>query len=145
MKTFHLAVLVLILIPTTACQKGTPETAMPGTVGAPQFVQVGAWGGNDIGLDVTQADAKFEFDCAHGTINGLIQIDTFGRFAVDGLFFQESGGPVKMGQPVGVMARYKGEVIDTQMTLSVTRLDTGVKVGDFVLNFGATANIVKCL
>jgi len=145
MKVFQVVVLML-MIPITACERGTHETASPGTVGAPQFVQAGAWGGDDIGLDVSQAGAKFDFDCANGTIDGQIQLDTFGHFAVDGLYFQERGGPVNnLGQPIGVVASYKGEVIDTSMTLTVTNLDTGVKVGDFVLSFGATPNIVKCL
>lgn len=144
MKTSHFAVLTSLLISITACQNGAMGTMIP-TTPSSQSVQMGVWGGSDIGMDVMQTGATVEFDCAQGTIDEAIMLDAMGRFAVDGVYLQE-GGPVGgMGSPMPVPARYQGDVVGQQMTLTVTNLDTQMKIGAFSLTFGASANIVKCL
>jgi len=141
MKTSRLSLLMLLLIPLAACQSGGFATIIPGS-GANVVVQLGTWGGSGVGMDVAQGGAMLEFDCSHGTIDGPINLDATGGFAVDGVYFQE-GGPIGMG--TGVPARYQGDVVGQQMTLTVTNLDTMMKVGAFSLTFGSNANIVKCV
>jgi hypothetical protein len=136
----------LILLPSESCkQQGGVQSIQP--MPAPEaVVRVGSWGGNHIGLVVTGNGVTVEFDCAHGSIDGSVPLDDQGRFAADGLYFQEQGGPIQdKGQPVPVKARYEGQVSGDQMTLSVVAVDTMEKIGTFNLSFGASARITRCL
>ena len=110
------------------------------------IVMVGPWGGDQIQLNVAEEGAMVEFSCAHGTIEGSLDPDEAGRFAADGLYFQEHGGPVSdKDEILPVKARYEGQVAGLNMSLTVLNLDTQEKIGAYQLVFGAAARITKCL
>jgi hypothetical protein len=148
MKRFTLAGFLILLIPllTASCgQTGEDGSMLPPQTRAP-IVLVDSWGGDQIELNVAEEGASAEFPCAHGTIEGPLSPDETGRFAVDGLYFQEQGGPVsdKDAAPP-VKARYEGQVQGVTMSLTVLNLETQEKIGSYSLTFGAAAKITKCL
>jgi hypothetical protein len=107
-------------------------------------VTAGMWGGEHIGLDVTDEGAKIEFDCAHGSIEGLIALDANDRFDVSGVYVQEQGGPLRQGQEEGRSARYFGKIDGKSMSLTVEVTDTKEEVGTFTLELGKSPKITKC-
>jgi len=148
MKRFTLAGFLILLTPLLAAscgQNGEDGSMLPPQVRAP-IVLIGAWGGDQIELNVAEQGASVEFPCAHGTIEGSLSPDETGRFGVDGLYFQEQGGPVsdKDAAPP-VKARYEGQVEGVTMSLTVFNLETQEKIGAYSLTFGAAAKLTKCL
>lgn len=109
-------------------------------------VAAGRWGGEHIGVDVTDEGAKIEFDCAHGSIEGLIPLDANDRFDVNGVYVQEQGGPLQQGKDAGRSARYFGKIDGKNMflTVEVTDTDTDEEVGTFTLELGKSPMIRKC-
>jgi len=104
----------------------------------------GMWGGNHVRLDVSEAEAQIEFDCAHGTL-GRIEPDANGNFDVTGTYVAERG-PIRVDETrAGRPARYHGRVNDKTLTLTVTLTDTGDEVGTFTLTQGKGTRLTKCL
>ena len=108
----------------------------------------GIWGGRGVALRVRAEGAGVEFDCAHGEIEGGVELDGEGRFDVRGTFVPE-GGPVSV--PVeGVAAeksftaRYRGRVEGDEMTLEVTVEETGGGPGTLKLVHGREPGLEKC-
>jgi hypothetical protein len=149
MKPFTLAtpLIILLVLPLGgSCKQAGPDGAMQPPGDQAQIVEIGSWGGEQVGLDVTQSGATVEFSCAHGSIEGSLVLDEEGSFTSDGLYFQEHGGPVNekdVTEPV--KARYEGKVTGGSMSLTVVNLDTQEKIGTYSLTFGAAAKITKCL
>ncbi|MFN2602506.1 MAG: hypothetical protein ABR582_07110 [Gemmatimonadaceae bacterium] len=108
-------------------------------------VPQGNWGGQHIGLIVTDTGATINYDCAHGTIDqALVAAD--GIFTAIGTHYQEHGGPIRDGEPVDKHpARYDGRTDGKTMTLDVTLTDSDQKLGTFKLERGASPNVFKCL
>ena len=107
---------------------------------------VGVWGGEHIGLVVSDSSATIEYDCAHGTIDEPIIFDENGEFEVSGIHVFERGGPIRIDEvPDEHPALYKGHIEGSVMTLIVTLTDTEVEFGTFTLNLGANPNVYKCL
>lgn len=105
----------------------------------------GTWGGEHIGLEVTDGGGLIEYDCAHGTIDEKIVTDARGDFRLRGTHVRERGGPVRKGQPEDKHpAVYRGRIKGDTMTLTVTESDTGESVGTFTLMLGRQPQIVKC-
>lgn len=109
----------------------------------------GMWGGKGISLQVTDAGATIEYDCAHGAIKQPLALDAHGKFDLKGEYVAESGGPERFGTPSDNKsnarpARYTGTVSGAEMTLTVTLTDTQEEVGTFTLAHGTTPRIVKC-
>ncbi|MFN2481444.1 MAG: hypothetical protein ABR554_08250 [Pyrinomonadaceae bacterium] len=112
-----------------------------GTKGVP----TGTWGGEHVEMNVAHDSATLEFDCAHATIPRRIVLDRRGRFDVAGTYFEEHGGPVRMGeQPGGYAARFTGRVAGETMKLTVARGSTRKIMGTFTLARGREPSIVKC-
>ena len=111
-----------------------------------QRVPASEWGGDHVGLTVTEAGAHVEFDCAHGDIGQPLIVDSRGNLAVDGVYVQERPGPVRIGEdPDKKPARYAGRVDGSRMTLSVTLKDSNEAIGTFTLTRGAASGVHKCL
>ena len=105
----------------------------------------GTWGGQHIGLIVSDAGAQVDFDCAYGQIDQPLTLDATGRLSVDGVFVQERGGPVRVGEePERKPARYSGTVDGTTLTLDVTITATSESIGTFTLTLGAPPGVRKC-
>ena len=107
---------------------------------------IGVWGGEHIGMVVSDSSATLDYDCAHGTIDEPIIIDENGEFKVSGVHVFEHGGPIRIDEiPDEHPALYKGHIEGNLMTLVVTLTDTEVEFGTFTLNLGANPNVYKCL
>ena len=108
-------------------------------------VPTGTWGGDHIGLEVTDQMAEIEFDCAHGTINHQLTLDSDLNFNLTGTYTREHAGPVRReegshGQP----ARFTGHVDGQTMTLTITLIEKNETLGTFTLTHGRQPRIMKC-
>lgn len=106
----------------------------------------GSWGGEHIRLDIAEAGAKVEFDCAFGTIDEPLVPDEKGAFVVLGTHAYESGGGRQPGELAlkGSPASYRGWTDGSEMRLTVTLIDTGRVVGTFSLRQGRPPVLEKC-
>ena len=112
---------------------------------SPDTVELGAWGGEHIALEVTNAGAHVEFDCAHGTIDSPLTLDGKGQFAVKGSFTRERGGPVRLDKPSeGQPARYSGSLSGATLTLTVVLTESNQSIGEFTLTRDSKGRLRKC-
>ncbi|MDB5824167.1 MAG: hypothetical protein JWR21_2871 [Herminiimonas sp.] len=106
----------------------------------------GVWGGQHIGLTISDSGASLAYDCAHGTIDGQIRLDQTGRFSVNGIHVIGQPGPTTPGATINSHpARYDGQVQQDSLSLTVTLTDTGQNVGTFLLTRNGTAQVFACL
>jgi hypothetical protein len=105
----------------------------------------GTWGGEHIAMEVTDAGATIEYDCAHGRIAQKIPPDPEGKFKAKGTHTRERGGPTRQGEDEGQPAVYRGSIKDQTMTLRVELTQNNESVGTFTLTHGKTGRIRKCL
>jgi hypothetical protein len=112
---------------------------------APDALLPGVWGGEHIRFEVTEDGANVEYDCAHGTVEGRIVVDTRGRFSVYGMHYEEHGGPSRPGDEAnGYRVRLSGRVGGSLLKLTVTRAGTRRVVGTFDLARDREPMLVKC-
>jgi hypothetical protein len=105
----------------------------------------GTWGGTGIAFEVARDSTLVEFDCAHGVVRGPIRLES-GRFAHDGIFVLEHGGPIREGEPPDVRAAvYKGKADGRDLELTVTVNGLAQEVGPYLLRRGAAPVLRKCL
>ena len=128
----------LFVIYTALAACSTPTSA--GGADVPS----GTWAGEHIVMEVTGAGATVEFDCAHGTIDAPLTIDSGGRFDAAGSFTRESGGPTRENQRRAVSARYSGSLKGSTLTMTLVLTESKETVGTFTLTLGAHGRLVKC-
>jgi len=111
-----------------------------GTGASPVRVPNGDWGGPGVQLLVNDQGATIEFDCAHGTLEAPLDLDSQGRFDVPGRFTREGGpeGEGELGQPV----RYSGKADGKELTLEI--VFPGDRLGPYALFFGRSSRLFKC-
>jgi hypothetical protein len=106
----------------------------------------GRWGGDHIVVDLTTSGGTVEYDCARGTIDGVIRPDNDGRFTAIGTHVVGTPGPERVGAPKrDEPAQYSGSVRDSTMVLTVVLLNSGQSLGSFVLARGQVGVLRKCL
>jgi hypothetical protein len=116
------------------------------TYDASPSVPLGAWGGDHIGLEVTDKGAQADFDCAHGSVDEPLALDNAGRFNARGSYTRETPGPQREDQTrQDSPARYVGRVQGSTMTMTISLTESGETVGLFTLTRGKTPKITKCL
>lgn len=104
------------------------------------------WGGDHVGLTVSDGGSTLEYDCASGTIDQKIVAATDGNFTAVGTHSPGHGGPTMQGEvPVRRPARYDGWTDGETMTLTVTLTDTGEKRAGFTLTRGQAPRLFRCL
>jgi len=133
--------------PEKPAARATPSAA-EGAAKRVSRLAEGTWGGRGAVLRVTAEGAEAEFDCAHGAIEGRIELDARGGFDVAGTFVPE-GGPVSVpaegaDREKGFKARYRGRVEGKKLTLDVTVKETGGGSGEIVLTHGQEPRLEKC-
>ena len=129
MKSAATAAIVL-----AACAS-TPPAGVPVT---------GEWGGTHVGLILTQAGGKLDYDCAAGTIEPVVP-RRGGSFEVDGTHTPGWGGPEIEGQVLPTYrTRFSGTVRGDRMTLQ-GRVENGVLLGPFTLRRDTEPIIFRCL
>ena len=108
-------------------------------------LRTGTWSGEHVALTVTAAGAHVEFDCASGDISQPLMVDPDNRLAVEGVFVQEHGGPVRLGEePERIPARYSGRLSGQTLAFDVTLIESNETVGTFTVVHGATPRVRKC-
>ncbi|MGQ0533265.1 MAG: hypothetical protein ACT4OF_11335 [Caulobacteraceae bacterium] len=132
MRRFFIVLLALL----AACQAAPPAPA-----GAPL---TGSWGGEHIGLELSAAGGRLDYDCAAGTIDQPVRPDASGRFTARGTHTPNTGGPERIDVPrPRVEATYTGGVNGDRLTLSVRTPDA--ELGPFTLARGAEPMLMRCL
>ncbi|HEX2268429.1 MAG TPA: hypothetical protein VHH35_02795 [Pyrinomonadaceae bacterium] len=107
-----------------------------------QRIPTGVWGGNHARLEVGPKSANIEYDCAHGVIEGPLEVDANGRFSLRGTVTPKRGGPVRSDEkPRSVPVTYFGFIKGEKMMLTV-KLPDGDET--FTLEKGREANLFKC-
>lgn len=105
----------------------------------------GMWGGPGIAASFQGAFGQVQFDCAMGSIDGLVMAAQGGPFSVNGNYRAGASGPIRVGDRfVSQTATYSGEVVKDVMTLSV-KLEDGTLLGPFTLTLGAPPQLNRCL
>lgn len=108
-------------------------------------VAAGVWGGEHIRVQVTESGASIEYDCAHGTMDQPLTLDSQGRFEVKGTHVREHGGPVRRDEkPNSRPARYTGRVEGQTMMLTVTLTDAQDSAETYTLTQGDEGHLFKC-
>jgi hypothetical protein len=105
----------------------------------------GVWGADHHELVANSDGALLEYDCAHGSIDSGLVLDSNGRFELEGTHTRE-GGPIDLNNPPDEHpARYQGRLLGDRLVLTVTITDTGDVLGPFTLIRGERGNLYKCL
>lgn len=116
----------------------------PGTT--PDRLPDGNWGGQHIGMVVTDSGAAIQYDCATGTITQPLALEPGGAFTWSGVHYPGHGGPVRIGEvPVGHPATYSGHATADRLTLTLSVPDLGVAPQTFELTKGGAAAVFRCL
>ena len=119
---------------------------MNGPSGRMDNVLTGMWGGQHVRLEVSSSGANIEYDCAHGTIDQRMTLDSGGYFDVRGTHVTERGGPVREGERLDALAaRYTGRIQGETMTITVMLIDSKESAGTFTLGYGKTPRLRKCM
>ena len=105
---------------------------------------LGDWGGEGAAMIALADQVTFEFDCAHGTVAGLLSLDGNGAFEVSGLWVPE-GGPIPDPPPEGLPAVFRGRVSGDNLTLEVDILPREVTAGPYQLRRDRSPFLRKCL
>ncbi len=103
----------------------------------------GQWGGEHVELRVEEHRSRFEFDCAHGQVEGPFLLSEDGRFDLAGTLTPE-GGPTRQGDEVSRPARYTGRVAGEVLVLRVRIADDPDAPPELELRRGAPARLRKC-
>ena len=112
----------------------------------PERVEPGNWGGEHIGMVVSDTGAVIEYDCAAGAISVPLLLGSRGEFAWTGTHSPGRGGPVRVDEPPNIHpARYSGRVSGNNMTVTLTLDDNSQPPQSFTLVRGANASVFRCL
>jgi hypothetical protein len=108
----------------------------------------GVWGGDHASLSVSDMPTV-EFDCAHGTLQAPLALDSAGHFDVQGTFAQDQPSvPIIVGGPAQTTpsqsADYAGMTDGRTLTFSVTVTPSSQTLGPFALTLGQPARLLKC-
>jgi hypothetical protein len=135
------------LIVTTLFQGATANHPnMNGASGRMDNVSTGIWGGQHMRLEVSSSGASIEYDCAHGTIDQPMTLDSKGYFDVRGTHVTERGGPIREGERSDASAaRYTGRIQGETMTITVLLSESKEIAGTFTLGYGKAPRLRKCL
>jgi hypothetical protein len=94
----------------------------------------------------TEHRASFQFDCAHGTVDGPIRLEADGSFEASGGFVLEHGGPVREDEREEVQpAVYAGRLEGSRLTFTVRLPSQSSTIGTFTAVMGASPRLVRCL
>jgi len=103
----------------------------------------GVWGGEHIRIEVGAKSATIEYDCASGTIDGPLVVDSNGEFNLRGTHKMERGGPVRADDnPKQHPATYTGSIKGNTMTLTMKFADFEPET--FTLEKGKPGELFKC-
>jgi len=102
---------------------------------------VGTWGGDNAGLIATDSSAHVHIGCTVGDVHQQLVADSAGRFDVPGIY-NITAYPVYRGPDHP--ARFSGQIVGREMSLTVTLTDTAVTLGPVLLTFGKEPRMGPC-
>jgi len=106
----------------------------------------GTWGGEHMGMVVTDTGASIEFDCASGRVTQALSVDPDGSFNWQGLFFPGHPGPSRIDEKLDPhVAQYSGRATGDHMTINLRVPDSLNISQSFTLTHGANPDVFKCL
>ncbi len=106
---------------------------------------LGEWGGEGAAAAVAADLTTFEFDCAHGRVEGPLLLDADEKFSAEGLYFRE-GGPVPPDGWASIRARFDGTVTGDRVTLTIHVIGLAQEpIGPRELRKGHAPLLRKCL
>ena len=106
--------------------------------------QTVVWGGDHVRMEVTTSGAELEFDCATGTITGVVP-EAEGTFSLKGTFTPERGGPTRDGQASRTVdAQYSGTIKNDTMSLRVVLSGKDQQAAEYTLVRGRDGRLMKC-
>jgi len=113
----------------------------------PERLPNGNWGGEHVGMIVTDTGATLEYDCAEGRISVPLRLEPNGNFAWTGVHFPGHGGPIRLDEPANEHpARYTGHATSSAIQLTLEVLDMpGTATMTFTMKRGADPHVFKCL
>lgn len=130
-------ILVGLVLLTFSIVKSTPRRT--------SRLSAGTWGGVHIKVEVVDGVATIEYDCANGSIDGPLEIDTRGRFNWRGTHTRQGPGPIRLGRsPKSLPTVFSGSVKGDTMTLTVKLADTKEVLGTYTLKRGSEGRIRRC-
>lgn len=138
----RIAASVLLACAASSCGSMGPRGTRPGSTETP--VKAGQWGGPHIAMTVASSKTDIEFDCGKAAINGAIDADPDGAFAVTGTFLPERMGPTTPDAPPSRPMRMTGGVKGDDMHVTIVLTDKDEAIGDFTLTLGTVARLTKC-
>lgn len=107
---------------------------------------IGQWGGQHVGLEISETGGTLDYDCARGAIDGPLVSDPSGRFVASGTHVPGTGGPVQVGvTPRSYPATYSGSVSGDTMNLLVEVPAISARIGPYALRRGAEPVLLRCL
>ena len=106
-------------------------------------VDKGPWGGAGVLMNVTEAGATIEFDCANASITEEMRVKHDGSFVAEGNFMRSGPGPVRVDDQ-GTPAIFKGKVSGKEMTLKISNAKTGDSLGEYSLTQGRQTRLHRC-
>lgn len=110
-----------------------------------QRLQTGTWGGSHISIEVGPGSATINYDCANGTINGPLTIDSKGRFNWRGTHNRERPGPMRIDETSNSRpAIYSGQIKGDTMTLTLKLANSNEAAQTFTLKRGSGGRVFKC-
>jgi hypothetical protein len=139
----HAARLALILGATMvvgACSSETPFVQSAG-----DHLAAGTWGGDNVGVIVSDTDMHVHVGCTYGDVSGRVSLDSTGHFSVSGSYLLRAY-PVAVGPTMP--ARFAGSVSGSTVTLTVTVTDTvahtSTMLGPATAILGKTPSMGPC-
>jgi hypothetical protein len=109
-----------------------------------QRVANGQWGGQHVGMEVSDSGAHLEFDCARGRIAEPLMLNQSGVFDVKGTYSVERPGPRREDDSNVRAVRYAGRVEGKSMTLAMQAEGVSDPIGRYTLEHGKTPLVKKC-
>jgi hypothetical protein len=103
----------------------------------------GLWGGLHVTLEISNDNARLEFDCASGSIKDPFLLDSSGHFDVVGSYDRQGPGPTRQGAKTESDARYSGTINGDTMKLSV-QLPGSSENLEYSLTRGHPGKVTKC-
>lgn len=138
---FGFALIFLALWPNGSCKNGKTDMMAQ----KENRVEIGNWGGQNVRLQVTENGAQLQFNCAHGSIEQPLTLDSEGNFSAKGTIVAEAMGPLHEDNlPKPQPVTYSGTVRDRSMTLTVALTESNEKPGTYSLEQGKTGRIFRC-
>ena len=105
----------------------------------------GVWGGEHAQVTVTDTNTTIQFDCAHGTTDGPLLLDSHQHFDSPGTITLE-GGPTPVTGSRTFVAEYSGTVTGDSMSLTASFNDAaGMSQSmSYTLIYGASPHLIRC-